>query len=157
MREIRFAIFYLDLYVDRIYKRDRNIKMFCAIASSTGIAAWTVWREYAFLWSLIIAISQVVNAVKGYLPYNIILKNIRYSEKNLKRLYNKIEYNWFQIKLEEFSEEKINEVLYDLKETYVEIESQCFEGEIPLYENKKMHKKAEEKTNLYFKNLFEDC
>lgn len=154
MTNIRFRIFYLDLYADNVYKRDMGIKVFSAIASSASIAAWAIWQELAFFWSMIIAVFQVMNAVKGYLPYSTILKNIGSAQKNLKLLYNKIEYNWFWVESGEFPEEKLNELLHDFEKEYIEIESQCFEGGTPWAENEKLHKKAEQKMKVYFENNF---
>lgn len=40
-----------------------------AIASCMGIAAWAVWREYAFVWGVVIAASQVADALKDVFPF----------------------------------------------------------------------------------------
>jgi len=40
-----------------------------AIASSCSIAAWAIWTEYAFVWGMIIAISQVADALKDVFPF----------------------------------------------------------------------------------------
>jgi hypothetical protein len=40
-----------------------------AIASSGSIAAWALWKEYAFVWAVIIATSQVLDALKDVFPF----------------------------------------------------------------------------------------
>lgn len=149
MWEVRFAIFYLDLYADKVYKKDMMIKIFCVFASLTGIAAWEKCKELAILWSIVIMVSQVLNAVKKHLPYSEILKNIKSAEDSLKFLYDEIEYNWFRVESGKLSDKKINKLLYEYKKEYIKIESQLFENEIPLIVKRKIYDKAEQKTEQY--------
>lgn len=58
MVQIKAWIFYLDLYGEDSYKWEKRINIFSAIAASTSIAAWAIWQQLSFVWSLIIAISQ---------------------------------------------------------------------------------------------------
>ena len=97
MVQIKAWIFYLDVYTEDSYRWDKAINIFVAIASSTSIAAWAVWQKYSFVWSTIIAISQVLTTIKGFLPYSKRLKMLVPFMEDLKFLYNKIEYNWFNI------------------------------------------------------------
>lgn len=76
MVQIKAWIFYLDLYGEDSYKWEKRINIFGAIAASTSIAAWAICQQLSFVWSLIIAISQVLNAVKEFMPYSKRLKAI---------------------------------------------------------------------------------
>jgi hypothetical protein len=40
-----------------------------AIASSGSIGGWVIWRDLAFVWGAIIAVSQVSDALKDAIPY----------------------------------------------------------------------------------------
>lgn len=62
--QLKVHIQYLDIYLEKTFVRDRNINIFLAIMSSASIGGWVVWQHYAFVWALLIAISQVINAVK---------------------------------------------------------------------------------------------
>ena len=92
MVQIKAWIFYLDVYTEDSYRWDRIINIVVAIASSTSIAAWAIWQKYSFVWSIIIAISQVLTTIKGFLPYSKRLKMLVPFMEDLKFLYNKIEY-----------------------------------------------------------------
>ena len=61
MVQIKAWIFYLDIYAENSYKWDRRINMYGAIASSSSIAAWAIWKEWSYVWAVIIAISQVLS------------------------------------------------------------------------------------------------
>lgn len=153
MVQIKAWIFYLDLYAEDSYKWDKRINVFGAIASSTSIAAWAIWQELSFLWSVIIAISQVLTAIKGFLPYSKRLKVLVPFMEDMKFLYNKIEYNWFMVASGEMTEEEINELLYTFKNEFSNIENKNLKEET-LLENYDFKKMADEKTNLYFENNF---
>lgn len=153
MYQIRFTIFYLDLYAEDANRKNRFIKAFSAIMSSGSIAAWAIWQKLMPVWAIMIAFSQVINAVKEYLPYSTRLKNIELSLKSLKMLYVKIEYAWFKVQSGELSEMQINEFLYELKKEYMEIESQSLNEDV-LMPNKKRREKAEKQTGTYFQTYF---
>ncbi len=153
MVQIKAWIFYLDLYVEDSYKWDKKINICGAIVSSTSIAAWAIWQELSFVWSVIIAISQVLTAIKGFLPYSKRLKFLVTFIEDLKFLYNKIEYNWFNVASGELTEEEINDLLYSFKNEFTNIENKNLKEET-LLENEDFKKIADNKTDSYFANNF---
>lgn len=150
---IRFRIFYLDLYADNAYMKNQVLQTISAVASSGSIAAWAIWQQLMPLWTFIIALSQVIHSVKGYLPYNTRLRNIEASQKNLKLLCSKMEFHWFRVQAGEMAEGQINELLYEFEKEYIEIEGLLLKGDI-LLGNKRRKKKAEEQTEEFFKVHF---
>ena len=48
---------------------DRGFNITVAIASSTSIGGWLIWQQIPYLWASILAIAQIVNIVKPFLPY----------------------------------------------------------------------------------------
>ena len=63
MVQVKSSIFYLDIYAERSYKWDRRINAYGAIASSSSIAAWAIWKDFSYIWAVIIAISQVLFSI----------------------------------------------------------------------------------------------
>ena len=61
---------YLRLYRDDRAKWVTRLGILKAVASSGGIAAWVIWKEYAFVWAAIIAASQVADALKEVFPFS---------------------------------------------------------------------------------------
>lgn len=153
MVQIKAWIFYLDLYAEESYKWDKRINVFGAIASSTSIAAWAIWQELSFAWSVIIAISQVLVAIKSFFPYSKRLKILVPFMEDLKFLYNKLEYNWFKVASGELTEEEINDLLYSFKDEYTNIENKNLKEET-LLEKDELRVVADKKTDLYFANNF---
>lgn len=143
----------MDLYGENSYKWEKRINVFSAIVSSTSIAAWAIWQQLSFAWSFIIAISQVLSAIKVFLPYSRRLKSIVPFMEDLKFLYNRMEYTWFKVASGEMTEEEINEILYEFKNEYTNIENKHLKNET-LLENEKFKKKSDMKTDACFKNNF---
>lgn len=153
MVQIKAWIFYLDVYTEDSYRWDRIINIVVAIASSTSIAAWAIWKKYSFVWSIIIAISQVLTTIKGFLPYSKRLKMLVPFMEDLKFLYNKIEYNWFKVASGDLSEDEINELLYSFKDELANIENKNLKEET-LLEKDNFREIADRKNDAYFANNF---
>ena len=153
MVQIKAWIFYLDVYTEDSYRWDRIINIVVAIASSTSIAAWAIWKKYSFVWSIIIAISHVLTTIKGFLPYSKRLKMLVPFMEDLKFLYNKIEYNWFKVASGDLSEDEINELLYSFKDEFANIENKNLKEET-LLEKDNFREIADRKNDAYFANNF---
>lgn len=153
MVQVKARLFYLDMYEENSYKLDKYINMISAIAASSSIGAWVIWQQLSFLWSIIIAISQVINAIKIFLPYSTRRKVTISFLGDLKLLYNKIEYNWFKVSDGELTEEEINEMIFNFKDEYTNIENKNLKEET-LPENERFVKIAAQKTDQYFENNF---
>ena len=153
MVQIKAWIFYLDVYTEDSYRWDRIINIVVAIASSTSIAAWAIWKKYSFVWSIIIAISQVLTTIKGFLPYSKRLKMLVPFMEDLKFLYNKIEYNWFKVASGDLLEDEINELLYSFKDEFANIENKNLKEET-LLEKDNFREIADRKNDAYFAKNF---
>lgn len=136
---------YLDLYADNSYKWERRINMITAISASSSIAAWAIWGQMDFIWAIIIAISQVVNAIKPYLPYGKRLEMINPLINDLQSLYIKMEYNWFKVSNGEFKESEINDMLFGFKNEYRVLEKKNIKSN-DLLQNEKLRRLADDRA-----------
>lgn len=69
MIELKVANAYIRRYRDYLGKWVTSLGVLRAIASSGGIAAWALWKQYAFVWGAIIAASQVTDVLKDVFPF----------------------------------------------------------------------------------------
>lgn len=103
MAQARFWKEFHQLKVDIIFiqkllldaeKKERFAKIITAITSSASIGAWAIWKDWALLWGVIIAGSQVFSVTHPLLPYKDRLR--LYSEilRDLERLFIDAEYKW---------------------------------------------------------------
>lgn len=153
MVQIKASIYYLEIYSEQSFKWDRRVNIYGAIASSSSIAAWTVWKDWSYVWAFIIAASQVFNAIKEYLPFGRRLKVLRPFTEEMKALYIKMEYDWYRVAKGELTETEINTLLFTYKKEFTNIESKYLTEEV-LLENVNYMNEADKKTDKYFANNF---
>lgn len=151
--QIKAWIFYIDEYTDNSYKWEKRINIFLAITSSSSIAAWAIWSEYGFIWALLIAISQVVTAIKPHLPFSKRLEVLSRISNQLQTLFNKADFQWYKVSYGELTENEINDALFQLREQYTENVGKVLELE-PLPENETFRKSADKKAEEYFKSAY---
>ena len=88
---------YIRLYRDSQGRWVTGLDALKAIASSAGIAAWVVWREYAFAWGAIIAAAQVADALKDVFPFAKKHKAASAHSMTLDNLFNDAQLEWENI------------------------------------------------------------
>lgn len=88
---------YVSLMHSDAETKDRTIKICMAIASSSSIGAWVVWKELGMLWGMIIAVSQVLNAIRPYLPYKKRMESLSTLAHELEELAINAEMKWLDI------------------------------------------------------------
>lgn len=153
MVQLRAWLFYIDFYTDHSYKWDKRINIYLAITSSSSIAAWAIWNQCGFLWGLLIALSQVITAIKPHLPFGKRLESLGKISNQLQVLFNKADYDWYKVSNGELTETQINDLLYKMKKQYAETVGKSLEAE-PLPENEQFRDLADAKTEEYFQDTY---
>lgn len=154
----RYKLIYINEYSDQCIKLQRMINVFLAITSSGAIAAWAIWKDYPFIWAGIIAISQVITAIKPYLPFEKRIEVMDEIIVQFTRLCNEMEAKWFYIANGTMTEEQINELYYDIEKRWTDIENGSLRGDsIPA--DPRLAAIANKKKDEYFDLLFnkKDC
>ncbi len=153
MVQIKSSIFYLDLYADKSYKLDKAINIVLAITSSSSIAAWAIWKQYDFVWALLIALSQVITVLKPLMPYKQRLEIVKPYSMSLQSLFDRANYHWFFVSNGDMTEAEINDLNNELREKFTAFSFQYLQKE-NLPENDEFKKIADKKTVLYFSETF---
>jgi hypothetical protein len=144
---------YVELMLAKTESIDRSIKIFSAVTSSTSIGAWVIWKNYAFVWGLLIAVSQVLNAIRHFLPYKDRLRSYSGLLNELEEISLGVESRWLEIANGECSTASIRKALADLRMRRY----RAFKKHLPLTtipENGPLFEQAEEKALAYFENFY---
>ena len=115
MKQVRFERYYLDEYIRATNPIETWVNIIMAVASSSSIGGWVIWKELSFLWGSIIAMSQVINALRPILPYTRRLKLLQEMHSETSKLSLEVEYLWFGVSRGEFTESEIHEKRFSLK------------------------------------------
>ncbi len=153
MADKRYQLIYINEYYDQCIRIERMINVFLAITSSGAIAAWAVWTKFPVMWAAIIAISQVITAIKPYLPYEKRIDGLFDIIKQYSVICNEIEAKWFYVSKGLLTEEQINEQNTNFEKRWTEVETKSLKGDSIPADNK-LAEISEEKKNTYFEINF---
>jgi hypothetical protein len=149
--QIKHDQIYVDQYLNRSTKISNTMNLFTAFVSSSSIAGWAIWQQLSILWSIIIVLSQIINAIKDYLPFSKRVKNLTDIYIKLADLFNKMDFYWYDISNGKISKKDIHEKLYTFKAERDKIESRTI-GNQYLPNNKRIRSRSYEMTEQYFHN-----
>lgn len=153
LTHIKIYILYLSEYAKRYEKLNILINSLLAISSNSCICGWVIWKSYGFIWAFIIAISQLINAIKYLFPFEKNIKKIMNLKNELEKLFLLAEEKWFDVSEGELSNKKIHELTLNLKREKIKSEQRFFNIKI-LPENKKLFKKAQSQAKQYFDSTY---
>ena len=69
MVELKGLAVLIRLYRDDQARWISRLGIVKALAASSTIAGWSIWKDYALVWGIILALSQLLDAIKEYLPH----------------------------------------------------------------------------------------
>jgi len=150
---LKVHVYYLELHLGRTEYIDRAVKMFLAIASTGSIGAWVIWKELAFLWGFLIAASQVLNAIRQYLPYKDRLRSVSGLLNDMEELVLHMEMKWLDIAAGKLTTDEISKALSDIRSRRLKAFKKHFPSSV-IPENRPFFTQAEEKALTYFDNFY---
>ncbi len=117
---------YYECYLAHAEKWDRNLNMASAICASTSIGAWALWKEAAFVWASIIAASQVLQAVKPFLPFQDRIKRLATLRNSYAELFVFADSRWPSIAAGDVSEAEIAVLRTEIRNRQLQYEQKAF-------------------------------
>ena len=126
MVELRIATAYVRRYRDHLGKWTTGLGTVKAVASSGGIAAWAIWKEHAFVWGLIIAGSQVADALKDVFPFTKKQKAASEHKITLNSLFIDAQLEWESIFGGRYTDEEIAQRRHKLMKLQFDAEAKGF-------------------------------
>jgi len=140
---------YVDLCLSKTEMIDRCMKGFLAIAASSSIAGWAVFKEHSFVWAAVVAASQVLQVVKEYLPYKTRLRALAALSQDLNAISLAAENQWYKVSTGALYDADIHDLRFDLKHrTQAAVQKTFPSAGLP--ENKALAERAEKEALEYF-------
>ena len=155
MTQCKFELLYLQEYLKLSVQVNRYVSVVTAIFSSASIAAWAASGKYAFFWSTLIAISQIVTVVNEFLPYKKLIPELSEMSSKLSVIYMDMEKDWKILSNKDTSENEEIEICYNYLLKWSEASDKFFKNDA-LTDNKKCLKRAHQKQELYYNNDFQE-
>jgi hypothetical protein len=151
--QLRIHATYIEAYYEASVRTDRFVNMFLALVSSGSIAGWAVWNQYQYVWAFFVASSQVVNAVKGYLPFAKRIKGLGALSAELESIFLSMENHWFNVAEGRLSGEEIHALHMKIKEQR-RLAIQKNIGTIDVPHNQRLMDEATRSAKQYFDNFY---
>ena len=151
--ELRVHVNYLEKYMGRSEFLDKTVNVFLAVTSSSSICAWAIWTKYSFVWGVIIATSQLVNAVKQFLPYRTRLKATGGILRELEPLLDSYEMRWFDVAEGKLSEKEINELQFEIRSKKTKVVQKHL-GINTLPKRERLFREAKDAAEIYINNYY---
>jgi hypothetical protein len=143
---------YIRLYRDSLGRWVTGLGALKAIASCGGIAAWVVWKEYAFIWGAIIAASQVADALKDVFPFAKKHKAASGYSMTLDYLFNDIQLEWENIFSGRYSDEEIMKLRHKLGKSQLDAMQRNFPDGVPVLDD--LLVQAKQLAEIYFQTTY---
>lgn len=144
---------YLEIYLEKSEFKDKAINIFLAITSNSSICGWIIWQTYSWLWAGIIAVSQLITAIKTFLPYKDRLKMVSSLLHEVDELLLYCEMKWFDVAEGKLTEEEINKLHFEIKRKKAQAVKKHLGGHV-LPKHEEYFEKAKELANTYSDNFY---
>ena len=151
--QLRIHIYYLLRYQVAAEKSERRLNMFLAFTSNGSIASWAIWREWSLLWAIIIALSQLLNAIRPYLPYQHRIRAIAAMTREFEELALYAEHKWYAVSEGHLTDEQIHDETIELRRRKVKADQTHF-GFSPLPPDEGFLREAENQAQTYFRSNY---
>lgn len=152
MVELKVAAAYICRYRDYLGKWVTRTGVVRAVASSSSIAAWVIWRDYAFVWGTIIAVSQVLDALKDVFPITRRYKAANEHAVALDSLFIDAQLEWESIFSGTYTDAQINTRLHKLRKLQHDAEYRSFKEGLPIRDD--LFKQAQSEATAFFTNTY---
>jgi hypothetical protein len=131
---------------------DRTLKIVLAVAASSSIGAWVIWRELSWLWASIIALSQVIAAVNPFLPYRDRIKSYSSLLHELEEVMIQAEFKWHAIADGELTSAEINRARFEVRSQKQKALKRHIQTTIPF--KRATHEAAEASAREYLQSFY---
>lgn len=152
--ELKHYFYYYKHFLKFFNKINWVLSGFLTLTSLSSIAAWGVWGTHPVVWSLLICVSQIAQALFPELPYNDLLVSTKFMICSLDNLLLSIDHDWLESEyVKDYTDDEYLKRAQKYRAQYSELVSQFFSATF-LPELKILHQKAESDSKNYFNHKF---
>lgn len=144
---------YLNLYHLNSERMDNSLSILLAVASNGSIAGWAIWNKAQFIWAVIIAGAQLVNAIRNFLPYQRRMKSLAELAVEVQEILLFAESRWYSVSEGELTSRQIHDLILEIKRRENAAENKHLKRS-PLPRKPRLVTAAEKLANEYFATMY---
>lgn len=150
--EVGHNLYYYKYYAISVRRLNNAYSAILLLTSATGVASLSLWEKVPMVWTIVILLSQIMQALKPLTSFSKQREALQYIVQDLDQIFNEIWETWtkvFAYKLEAEDEIEIMNKLLDWKKRERDIMIRFAPGlDFPL--KKRAQKKGAEENQQYF-------
>src|SRR5580698_3940503 len=152
MVELKVELAYLRRYREALGKRVKSLGTIKAVASNGSIAAWVIWKDYAFVWGAIIAAAQLADALKDVFPFTKTHKAVSEHLITLESIFIDAQLEWENIFSGRYTDKEIATRRHKLMMLQHKAESHNFPMGLAVKES--LFAEAQQEAKEYFETTY---
>lgn len=145
----KFKCFYIQYLTERYHRNNLAIRIFLAIVSLSSVAAWAIWDIIPWLWTIIIAASNILQAINPLLAFEKKVKVLIEKLSLLEDIQMEFEELYYKFMTNKIDEQDASDKFFELHKKHVK-SLQCSTDNM-FSENKRIKIKSKENTFTYLK------
>lgn len=156
LQQSQYDLVYYGEHFNRCTRISRTIKYVIIGATTLATSVWMSWNDLpvvSIVCAIVILIFQVVSAVSEWFPYEKRKSELRELSKELEMVYINMESDWRKIQRLQMTNKEITELMDKYAKKQADIKYHYFKDDA-LPERESIRKKADEKTEEYFKFFY---
>ena len=145
---LKVVALYVRRYRDEQAWWITRIGVFKAVVTSGTIGAWAIWKDYAFVWGILLGAAQILDAAKEFIPQT---KNRRSASEFVGAIETIIidaRFEWYEIFSGKYEAGEIMDRWRRLARLMNEAEGKYFPDGLPV--NAERQRLAEVEASAYF-------
>jgi len=152
-KQFKENAFYLHEFISRDERIERWRTIGLAIGTSSAMGAWLIWKEYPYVWAVVIGLTQFLQVVSPFFPQRQRIKAIHGMSIDMDSLVIKMEDEWHQVARGKLTDDGIHDLLMKYKKKAQSIFDAHMKG-ADLPENQRLLKRARRSLDIFLSNQY---
>ena len=150
--EIKIVAAYVRRYRDEQSWWITRLGLLKAIGTSGTIGAWGLWKDYAFVWAVVLGATQLIDAAKDYIPQTKNRRNASEFVSALESVIIDARFEWHSVFEGKYTPDEIIERWRGMAKLLNEAETKYFPDGLPAKPSRQQL--AEDDARTYFQSTY---
>lgn len=150
---MQIHIYYVDLFYRDAVTNNNYLDILLAIVSNGSIAGWLIWSKAQFVWAALVALSQLITAIRPHLPFQKRSRSLESLNIELTELLLYMEDKLYDVSEGKLNSEEIHHLTLEMQRRKQRALTFYLASD-PLPENTKRLAIAQQKAKNFFQQKY---
>ncbi|MCF8230087.1 MAG: hypothetical protein K9G58_14805 [Bacteroidales bacterium] len=149
----KFKCYYIGYLIRKYQRQSISINSFLSVISLSSVSAWVIWEIIPWLWALLIALSNVLIAIKPFLTLDKKIKELNEKLSVLELIQAEYEKIFFEHFMKYIDDKVASKKYFDNYDK--QIKTLRTSDELLIGRDRKLIRKADKDTDRYIENNYQ--